>query len=38
MFPDLQMVVVLTGGNYDDDEGQPFEIMGRFILPAAVDH
>jgi len=38
VFPDLQMVVVLTGGNYDNDEGQPFEIMGRFILPAVMGH
>jgi len=36
VFPELEMVVVITGGNYDDDEGQPFEIMERFILPAVV--
>lgn len=36
VFPDLEMVVVITGGNYDDDEGQPFEIMERFILPAVM--
>ena len=36
VFPELAMVVVLTGGNYDTDEGQPFEIMDRFILPAVV--
>ena len=38
VFPDLQMVVVITGGNYDNDEGQPFEVMDRFILPAVVGH
>jgi len=38
VFPDLEMVVVITGGNYDNDEGQPFEIMERFILPAALTH
>jgi CubicO group peptidase (beta-lactamase class C family) len=36
VFPDLNMVVVTTGGNYDNDQGQPFEIMQRFILPALV--
>ncbi len=36
VFPELEMVVVITGGNYDDDQGQPFEIMERFILPAVV--
>ena len=34
IFPDLGMVIVITGGNYDNDEGQPFQIMQRFILPA----
>jgi CubicO group peptidase (beta-lactamase class C family) len=38
VFPELAMVVVITGGNYDDDQGQPFEIMERFILPAVLDH
>jgi CubicO group peptidase (beta-lactamase class C family) len=38
IFPDLNMVIVITGGNYQNDEGQPFEIMERFILPAVVAH
>jgi CubicO group peptidase (beta-lactamase class C family) len=38
VFPDLDMVVVITGGNYQDDHGQPFEIMDRFILPAVLGH
>ncbi len=36
IFPDLDMVIVITGGNYDNDEGQPFQIMQRFILPAVL--
>lgn len=28
------MVIVITGGNYANDEGQPFKIMEKFILPA----
>jgi len=36
IFPDLQMVVVITGGNYENDEGQPFQIMERYILPAVL--
>lgn len=36
IFPDLKMVVVLSGGNYEKDQGQPFEIMERFILPAII--
>jgi CubicO group peptidase (beta-lactamase class C family) len=35
ILPELDMVVVLTGGNYDNDEGQPFQ-MERFILPAVL--
>lgn len=38
IFPDLNMVVVITGGNYDHDEGQPFQIMEKFILPAVLSH
>lgn len=34
VFPDVDMVIVLTGSNYEDDTGQPFEIMERYILPA----
>lgn len=34
IFPDLDMVIVITGGNYENDEGQPFKIMEQFILPA----
>jgi CubicO group peptidase (beta-lactamase class C family) len=38
VFPELNMVVVFTGSNYDNDVGQPFEIMERFILPAVLAH
>jgi CubicO group peptidase (beta-lactamase class C family) len=38
VFPELNMVVVITGGNYEDDEGQPFQIMEKFILPAVLGH
>ena len=34
VFPDLDMVIVLTGSNYENDTGQPFDIMKRYILPA----
>ncbi len=34
VFPDMDMIIVLTGSNYEDDTGQPFEIMERYILPA----
>jgi CubicO group peptidase (beta-lactamase class C family) len=34
VFPDLDMVVVLTGGNYVDEDPAD-EIITRFILPAA---
>ena len=36
VFPELDMVVVITGGNYETDEGQPFQLMERFILPAVL--
>jgi CubicO group peptidase (beta-lactamase class C family) len=36
VYPDQNMVVVLTGGNYLNDEGQPFQIMERWILPAVI--
>jgi CubicO group peptidase (beta-lactamase class C family) len=38
VFPDLAMVIVITGGNYENDEGQPFQIMERFILPAVLGY
>jgi CubicO group peptidase (beta-lactamase class C family) len=38
IFPRLDMVVVITGGNYQNDEGQPFQIMEEFILPAALGY
>jgi CubicO group peptidase (beta-lactamase class C family) len=34
VFPDLDMVVVITGWNIDPDNGEPFQIMERYILPA----
>jgi CubicO group peptidase (beta-lactamase class C family) len=34
VFPDLDMVIVFTGSNYENDTGQPFDIMERYILPA----
>jgi hypothetical protein len=30
------MVVVITGWNIDPDNGEPFQIMERYILPAVV--
>jgi CubicO group peptidase (beta-lactamase class C family) len=36
IFPELNMVIVITGGNYENDEGQPFKIMERLILPAVL--
>jgi hypothetical protein len=38
VFPELETVIVITGGNYENDEGEPFEIMDRFILPALLAH
>jgi hypothetical protein len=38
IFPDLNMVVVITGGNYHNDEGYPFKLMERFILPAVLEY
>jgi CubicO group peptidase (beta-lactamase class C family) len=35
VFPDIGMVVVFTGGNYNSPlGGQPFRILVRYILPA----
>ena len=31
-------LVVITGGNYYKDEGLPFQIMERFILPATLGY
>jgi CubicO group peptidase (beta-lactamase class C family) len=36
VFPDLDMVIVLTGRNYENDTGQPFNIMEKYILPAVL--
>ena len=36
IYPELNMVIVITGGNYDNDEGYPFQIMQKFILPAVL--
>jgi CubicO group peptidase (beta-lactamase class C family) len=33
VFPDLEMVIVFTGGNYDENTSL-FEIIERFIIPA----
>ena len=38
IFPRLNMVVVFTGGNYDNDQGQPYQIMEEYILPAALGY
>ena len=38
VFPELEMVVVITGGNYQNDEGLPFQIIERFILPATLGY
>ena len=35
VFPNLEMVVVLTGGNYSEAEPVD-EILARYILPAVV--
>jgi hypothetical protein len=32
------MVIVITAGNYENDDGQSFEIMERFILPAVLGY
>jgi CubicO group peptidase (beta-lactamase class C family) len=38
IFPDLDMVVVILGGDYEEHAGQPFEILERFILPAVLGY
>jgi CubicO group peptidase (beta-lactamase class C family) len=38
VFPELNMVIVITGIHYDSDEGKQYEIMERFILPAALGY
>ena len=38
VFPEQNMVIVITGGNYQNDDGQPFQIMEKFILPAVLTH
>jgi CubicO group peptidase (beta-lactamase class C family) len=38
IFPALDMVVVIVGGDYEEHLGQPFEILERFILPAALGY
>jgi CubicO group peptidase (beta-lactamase class C family) len=38
IFPDLDMVVVINGGDYEEHLGQPFEILEGFILPAALGY
>jgi CubicO group peptidase (beta-lactamase class C family) len=38
IFPSLNMVVVINGGDHEDYEGQPFQIMERFILPAVLGY
>jgi len=34
----LNRVVVITGGNYYNGEGYPFQLMERFILPAVLEY
>lgn len=37
VFPEIDMVAVFTGGNYNDSLGkQPFDILTEFILPAVL--
>ncbi len=37
VIPDLDLVVVFTGGNYNSPEAsQAFELLGRYIVPAAL--
>lgn len=36
VYPELELVVVITGWNIDPDNGEPFQIMERWILPAVV--
>jgi CubicO group peptidase (beta-lactamase class C family) len=37
VFPDLKMVAVFTGWNDNALGKQPFEMVQRFLLPAAID-
>jgi CubicO group peptidase (beta-lactamase class C family) len=38
IFPDLDMVVVINGGDDEDYLGQPYQIMEEFILPAVLGY
>ncbi len=38
IFPELNMVVVVTGGNYENDAGQSLLVIEDFILPAALGY
>jgi CubicO group peptidase (beta-lactamase class C family) len=38
IFPKLDLVVVINGGDHEDYEGQAFQIMERFILPAVLGY
>jgi CubicO group peptidase (beta-lactamase class C family) len=38
IFPDLNAVIVVTAGNYDQDEGQSLKVIDKFILPALLGY
>ncbi len=38
IFPELEMVVVITGADSERYAGQPYQILEKFILPAALGY